>query len=134
MAITVTSFLASLAGLTITGVTELAEPPQQLNVSASGVIGFPRLPGSDAEMVTFSGADGLRGVECEYVILVNPIPLSRNSTNHADTATAMDNLHAALVVEMAANQQIDRWTMRMDIEEMGETNYWAVIATVEASE
>lgn len=133
MAITVTGFLSTLAGLSITGVSEQATPPQQIN-SASLPIGYPRLPTSESDMAVFSGGDGLRRVSCEYVILVSPATLSRNSTNHGAAATAMDNLHSALETEMAANQQIDGWAMRMEIEGIGDAAYWAVVATVEASE
>ena len=133
MAITVTTFMATLAGLSITGVTEKATPPQQINV-ADLPVGYPRLPTSGAGMISFGGNDGLRSVSCDYVILIQPIPLNRNSTNHAAAATAMDNLHSALVTEMAANQQIDSWTMHMDVEGIGEIEYWSVIATIDASE
>lgn len=133
MAITATGFLSTLAGLTITGVNERATPPQQVNAGALP-IGYPRLPESEAGAATFTSVTGLRSLRCEYVILINPLTLSRNSTNHGAAATAMDNLHTALATEAAANNQIDSWAMRMDVEEIGDTAYWSVVATVEASE
>lgn len=134
MAITVAGFVATLGSLSVSGVTARTSPPQQTN-AADLPLGFPRIPQTGAEMSTFGGIGGLRSVSCEYVILINPIMHDTDAVNIASAIAAMDNLHTALTTEMTTNKQIDRWSMRLDEVLVGSTSvYWAVIATVEASE
>jgi len=133
MALTVTSFIATLGTLSISGVTSLTELPTRVN-AADLPIGFPRLPTTGNEIATFTGVGSLRNLSCEYVILIQPVPLSNTATNYAAAATAIDNLYTTLSAEMAANVQIDSWSSQMTIETLGDISYWAIVTQIEASE
>lgn len=132
MSLTFASLASALSGLTITGVTVGTHPPQRIP-SGNLPIAYPRLPSGEQAAAAFNGADGLDVLTCEFAVLVETAGQSNNVTNYADTITYMDRLNAALKAAMAANHVIDGWTVRMDIELIGETAYWAVIATVRAS-
>lgn len=132
MALTFAFLASTLGGLTVTGVTVQAYPPQRIP-SGNLPIAYPRFPTGEQAAAAFNGQDGLDVLACEFVILVETVGQSNNVTNYADTITYMDRLNAALKAAMSANHVIDGWAVRMDIEFIGETAYWAVVATVRAS-
>lgn len=132
MSLTFASLASTLGGLTVTGVTVGTHPPQRIP-SGNLPIAYPRLPNGEQAAAAFNGADGLDVLACEFVILVETAAQNTNVTNYADTITYMDRLNAALKAAMTANHVIDGWAVRMDIEFIGETAYWAVVATVRAS-
>lgn len=132
MALTFASLASALSGLSITGVTVGTHPPQRIP-SGNLPIAYPRLPSGEQAAAAFNGADGLDVLTCDFVVLVETVGQSNNVTNYANTIIYMDRLNAALKAEMIAGGVIDGWALRMDIEFIGETAYWAVIATVRAS-
>lgn len=84
-------------------------------------------------MATFTGVPDLDQLTCEYVVLVEAAGLSSLSANYTDSITIIDRVQAALKAEMAANLVIDSWAIRMDIELIGDTPYWAIVVTVQGS-
>ena len=132
MALTFASLSSALSALAITGVTVGTHPPQRIP-SGNLPIAYPRLPNGEQAASAFNGADGLDVLTCEFVLLVETAGQESNVKNYADATTYMDRLNASLKSAMATNNVIDGWTIRMDIELIGETAYWAVIATVRAS-
>lgn len=132
MALTFASLSSALSALTITGVTVKASPPQRIP-SGDLPIAYPRFPNGEQASAAFNGAEGLDVVACDFALLVETAGQNTNVVNYADTITYMDRLNAALKTAMTTNRVIDGWSMRMDIELIGETAYWAIIATVRAS-
>ena len=132
MALTFASFATALGTLTVTGVTALTSPPQRIP-SGNLPIGYPRLPTGENRMATFTGIPDLDQLTCEYVVLVEAAGLSSLSANYTDSITIIDRVQAALKAEMAANLVIDSWAIRMDIELIGDTPYWAIVVTVQGS-
>jgi hypothetical protein len=134
MALTATSFVGTLGGLTVTGVKKkYAFPPSQLD-TAHMPCQFVRLPDSTTPIGTFSGAPQLDTVTAEIVIVIEPWAQSTNATSFALMLTMIDNLTAALKAEMAANQQINTWTISSRPTDVGTNEYWSLVATVEGSE
>lgn len=132
MALTYASLTSALSSLTISGVTVVTHPPQRIP-SGNLPLAYPRLPSGEQAAASFGGDSSLDVLTCDFVVLTETVAQNLQITNYADCITYMDRLNAALKSAMAANNVIDGWTARMDIEEIGETAYWAVIATVRAS-
>ena len=132
MALTFASFASTLGGLSVSGVRALTSPPQRIP-SGNLPIGYPRLPAGAQQIATFTGVPGLDQLQCDYVILTEAITQNMASYNYSQAITVMDSLHAALKATMAAAVEIDGWDIRMDIESIGDSAYWAIIATVRAS-
>jgi hypothetical protein len=132
MPLTFASFASTLGTLSVAGVTANTTPPQRI---PSGIlpIGYPRLPNGENRRSVLTSLPDLDQVTCDYVVLVEAAGQNTLPNNYAGTVAIMDLVHAALKAAMAANHEIDSWTIRMDIELIGETPYWAIIATVRGS-
>lgn len=132
MALTYASLISELSGLTITGVTVGTHPPARIP-SGNLPIAYPRLPSGEQAAAAFDGTGGLDVLTCDFVVLTETAAQNLQITNYADCVTYMDRLTTALKSAMTTSKVIDGFTVRMDIELIGETAYWAIIATVRAS-
>ena len=132
MPVTFASFASTLGSLSVAGVTAQAVPPQRI---PSGIlpIGYSRLPLGENKRSVLTSEPDLDQVTCDYVVLVEAAGQNTLPNNYAGTIAIMDLVHAALKATMAANHIVDGWNIRMDIEVIGETPYWAVVATVRGS-
>lgn len=127
-----TAFVGALAGLTVSGVTKAyTSPPGQVN-TASLPCSFPRLPSGDESPITGQSNGGWPTLRAELVILIEPWAQSTRPVNFAATLTAMDNVSAALRGADLAEGPA-RWSIEARLEYVGETPFWAVIATVTAT-
>lgn len=124
-------FVGALGGMTVTGVTKkMTSPPRQVNTAQLPLL-FPRLPRGESGAVTFTGAEGVRRVACDVVILIEAVGQSTMPTNFALALTLMDNLDAALATLATTNQNVDDWVIRQDAEALADgTQFWVLVATV----
>lgn len=130
---TYAEFTASLAGLKVTGVNRrFSNPPQQLQ-TAHLPAQWPRLPSGDTSIVTMTGGADLPAITCDLAIVVEAIGQNTQPANWTKAIGVIDGLHTALAAE-AENGVIDRWTLRLQGEYVGETAYWMIVATVTGSE
>ena len=127
---TYATFVANLMDLTVTGVTRVHdEPPAQISTADLPVM-YPRLPELSNEVISLGLLSGLPQMQCEVVILVEPIGQSINSANFAAMVAIIDAFNAALV---ASDIRADNWSIRQETAVLSDTPYWALVATVEAS-
>lgn len=127
-----TSFVAALAGLSITGVTRAyTEPPRQLN-TADLPCSYPSLPSGSEALWTGDAAGGWPTMRADLVVLVEPWAQNTRSANYTATVALMDNIGAVLRAADLARSR-PRWTIRTEVVSIGDVPYWAVICTVEVS-
>jgi hypothetical protein len=132
---TFAAFVAGLTALSPTGVrTKFDAPPNQPLTTGALPAMYPGLPSGTGELGTLTGGVELATVQCDLIVVIQPIAQRSNDRNYAAALAMMDDLNAAL--EDAVNSLgLDGWNIR--VEEIWhdgvETGYWAVIATVRAS-
>ena len=130
---TYTEYAAMLSGLTIAGVTKAySAPPTQLSTAQLPAM-WPRLPSGETTIATMTGAAGLPSLTCDLVIAVEAYGQNTQPANYAKALAIIDALQAALADE-ALDGVVDTWQMRLDVEQIGDTAYWAIVATVTGSE
>jgi hypothetical protein len=133
MAYTAAAFITALSGLSITGVTRMFAYPPETVANADLPIAYVRLPELTNEAITLSSQPRIDNVQGELVVLVRADGLSMNTDNFSAMVTLIDNVNAALKTAAAASNRIDRWTIRQETAIVGESGFWALVATVEAS-
>lgn len=133
MAYTAASFITALSGLSITGVTRMFAYPPETVANADLPIAYVRLPELTNEAITFGSLPRIDNVQGELVVLIRADGLSMNTDNFSAMTTMIDNVNAALKTAAAASNRIDRWTIRQETAIVGESGFWALVATVEAS-
>ena len=129
---TYTAFVAALHALSVTDVTRAyAYPPNQIN-SNDLPIKYIRINTSGDELSTFDGTFGLSTGAAEIVILIEPTAQSNIATIYGQMTGMIDNLLAAIQTNSLA-LGVDRVSIEGSLEGVGDTDYWVVTATVEAS-
>ena len=130
---TYTEYVATLAGLTVTGVVKAyTSPPTQLS-TAQLPAQWARLPQGETTIASMGGQMGLPSLTCDLVLAVEVIGQNTQPANYAKALAIIDALHAALADE-ALGCVVDSWQMRLDAEQIGDTAYWVIVATVTGSE
>lgn len=130
---TYTEYVATLAGLSITGVVKAySSPPTQLS-TAQLPAQWVRLPSGETAVASLGGQMGLPSFTCDLVIAVEVIGQNTQPANYAKCLAVIDALQTALTTE-ALDGVVDTWTLRMDGEGIGDTAYWVIVATVTGSE
>jgi hypothetical protein len=133
MAYTAASFITALSGLSITGVTRMFAYPPETVANADLPIAYVRLPELTNEAITLGSLPRIDNVQGELVVLIRADGLSMNTDNFSAMVGMIDNVNAALKTAAAASNRIDRWTIRQETAIVGESGFWALVATVEAS-
>jgi hypothetical protein len=128
------TFISGLTALSITSVKKTFTSPPGLINKDDLPIAYPRLPGGDVAISSLSGDAGLNTVVVELVVVVNPIKSSLHEINFGVSLGVIDDLNATLT-EYASELQIDRWSIRTDVDIVGDLNtlYWLVVAEITAS-
>ena len=130
---TYTEYAAMLSGLDVTGVVKAyTAPPTQLSTAQLPAM-WPRLPSGETTIATMTGAAGLPSLACDLVIAVNAYGQGMQPVNYAAALTIIDALQTTLTTE-ALDNVVDSWQMRLDAEQIGDTAYWVIVATVTGSE
>lgn len=116
--------------MSVTGIIRAYDhTPHMLNTADMPCL-FPRIPASTNGIASFLGDNSLDRITLELVILTDPTMQSTAEASYDLVATQIDNLVAALKTEMTNNNQIDGWDVRMDYIDIGESTYYAIVATV----
>jgi len=131
---TYTQFVEALAAISVTGVQRrFGAPPNQLS-SADLPAQWPRLPDGDSEIATFGDEMGLDTLRCDLVVCVEAIGQNTQPVNYARCLQLVDGLQAALTTAARTDNVIDRWTLRLVAEMVGQTPYWLLVASVTGSD
>lgn len=130
---TYTEYVATLAGLSVTGVVKAyTAPPTQLS-TAQLPAQWARLPQGETTVASMGGQMGLPSFTCDLVIAVEAMGQNTQPANYARALAIIDALQATLADE-ALGGVVDSLTMRLDAEQIGDTAYWVIVATVTGSE
>jgi hypothetical protein len=132
MAFTYTAYVSGVAGITISGVTrQYTSPPATIN-TADLPASYPRLPGGDNETATLTYGRGLHSAVVELCVVLEPVRQSSNSVNYIAALTMLDAIKTALTSN-ASTYGIDRWGIQIEIDRIGDVDYWQIVARVEGS-
>lgn len=130
---TYTEYTATLAGLIVTGVVKrYSAPPTQLS-TAQLPAQWPRLPQGETTIASLGGEMGLPSFTCDLVVAIEVIGQNTQPANYAKCLAVIDAMQTALTTE-ALDGVVDTWTLRMDVEQIGDAAYWVIVATVTGSE
>lgn len=136
MAMTYSTFVSNLAGLTVTGVTRAYTYPPRAVETADLPAMFPRIPSGTEGPMTVKDHGGNPEITCELVILYEAVEQNTQPTNFTNTLTQLDNLNTALRgAPVGKNTGAIgtgplTWTIQHTQVERGDRDYWAVVATV----
>lgn len=129
---TYAGYIADLATLSVTGVTRAYDhTPAQLNTADLPSL-YVRLPSGENQSVTLTALRGLRQATCEVVIAVEPVRQNRNEPNFATCIGLLDALEDAIAAN-ALTWGIDSWSMRVEVDFIGDSDYWLIVAAVQGS-
>jgi len=129
---TYTAFVAALMDISISGVTKAYDaPPTQISTASLPIL-YPAFPDGSNGVVAFSGGAGLTSATCDMVIAIEPVRQSLPNVNYAAALTLMDASETAIAAAALAIG-IDEWAMRVEQNYIGDTVYWMMIISVEAS-
>lgn len=130
---TYTEYAAMLAGLDVAGVVKrYTSPPSQLS-TAQLPAQWPRLPQGETQIATLTGGAGIPALTCDLALAIEAYGQNTQPANYAKALAAIDALQAALTAE-ALDGVVDSWTLRLDVEPIGDGGYWVIVATVTGSE
>lgn len=130
---TYTAFSNGVADLTITGVKRKYRNIPNTLGAADLPAQFVRLPESSEGPLTADGEGGWPNRTVELVIVASPLGLSRQPTNHALVLTLIDALSTTLRAVPATNtisQSKLAWEIRGEIDFIGDTEYWLIVARI----
>lgn len=130
---TYTAFSNGVANLTVTGVKRKYTNIPNTLAAADLPAQFVRLPESSEGPLTADGEGGWPNRTVELVIVASPLGLSRQPTNHALVLTLIDALTTTLRAVAATNtisQSKLSWEIRGQIDLIGETEYWLIVAPI----
>lgn len=132
MAFTYAGFVAALATLSVTGVTRVYDhPPAQIDTADLPSL-YLRLPAGENQSVTLRATRGLRQATCEVVIAVEPVLQNQNEPNFEKCIGLLDALENAIVAK-ALGWGIETWSMRVEVDFVGDTAYWLIVAIIQGS-
>ena len=130
---TYAEYTATLANLTISGVTKrFSQAPSQLS-TAQLPAQWPRLPSGNTQVETLNGGPGLTTIDCDLVIAVEAVSQNTQPANWTKAMGLIDAMHAAIAAESVNNHVIDKWALRLAQDQIGDTVYWLIVATVTGS-
>lgn len=129
---TYAGYVADLATLSVTGVSRVYDhPPERINTADLPSL-YVRLPAGENQSVTLTALRGLRQATCEVIIAVEPVRQNQNEPNFATCIGLLDALEDALA-DNALEWGVDQWTMRVEVDFVGDTAYWLIVASVQGS-
>lgn len=132
---TLATFYAAFKDLSVSGVTNLDEPPlTSMALSVRLPCKFVDISGLDEAGLTLKALGGSRTLRCRIVILMGIPGQDRHANRWSDTLTMVDTLNTALLAMTAPHQTKNMsWEMNATPDFDG-SGYFAVTATVTAQE
>ena len=129
MATTYATFLAELAGLTITGVERMYDyPPASLN-TADLPAAWVQLPRGDEQVMTFQAGGGWPAMTADLIVATEPAAQSMQSSNHDAMVAMMDAVSTALRAAKFA-KGTHSWSIKSARITVAGIDYWGVVVTV----
>ena len=130
---TYTSFSNGVADLAVAGVERKYSNIPNMLAAADLPAQFVRLPEGSEGPLTADGEGGWPNRTVELVIAVSPVGLSRQPINHALVLTLIAALTPTLRAVAATNtisQSKLSWRIRGEIDFIGDTAYWLIVAAI----
>ena len=129
------SLIDALEALSITGVVRqyTQGPPAGAPSTADCPAQYVRYPGGDERPLVFGEQGGWCTFRAELVILVEPVAQNVQPENFDDTVDMMDSITTALRNADCITLSKLHWNIKMIIDTVANTPYWAVLAVVEGS-
>jgi hypothetical protein len=124
------TFVGALMDVSVSGVTRVHDEPPASVSTVDLPISYPRLPEQTNEVISLGFMEGLPTMRCEVVFLIEPLMQNTNAANFAAMVALIDSINTAFA---ASRIGIDSWEIRQETATLGDTPYWALIASVEAS-
>ena len=127
---TYTSFISTVSGVSITGVTRKFDH-EPLSVHTSDLpASFVRLPGggTNPETLTTCSGDGKTRV-VELVVILEPLGQERPSKNFSLTVTMMDNTETALDA-LGDFMPMVEYQLSAEGVPVGDAVHWGIVATI----
>lgn len=128
---TYASFLNGLRDLSVSGVTNLNEPPASLASSALPAK-WVQLPEGTEPALTFGYNGGWTQFKADVVVAIVPNMQGTQNQNWTAAVAMLDTLTTALRGADVCLSELT-WTMRQTGVAIGDAQYWAIVATVEGS-
>ena len=134
MSLTYSAFTTMLAGLNVAGVTKhFSQAPSQLSTAQLPAM-WPRLPSGKTEVATLNGETGWDVLTCDLLVAVEAESQGTQPQNWQRSISIVDALQVALKAEAATHERIvDSWVIRLSQDQIGDTVYWVIVATVTGS-
>ena len=131
---TFTSFVAAVAGITITGVTAKTSPPVKLD-TAELPCSYPLLPTGGDTTLVFGNGSKVGGNQpnyaCEMVYVFEAVGQSRQPENFSGCLTLMDSVVTASRALTRPTDGPMSYTLRLGIVSVAGNDYWAVVQSWE---
>ena len=130
---TYASYISTLSGLSITGVTTAYDHAPLAIHTADLPASFVRLPGGGMNMdtATTCSGDGRRRV-CELVVAMEPLGQSNQEPNWTAVIAMMDYIEAAL--DTLFGSSLFTYDLAAGQEPIGDAIHWIITATCELIE
>ena len=128
---TYVSFISTVAGVTITGVTTKLDYTPLAGHTPDVPVSFPRLPGGVRNHQTSTTCMGdQKERACDLVIALEPMGQGTEETNFDATIAMMDYVETALDTLYTGGSYDFTYEITAGAEFVGEVNHWAVIASL----
>ena len=130
-------FVDNLGEIVITGIQRQLPGPPASVATADLYCSFPRAVEGEEEPLTVQTSGGWPTFRAQLVIIVEPIGRDTSPLNHAKVVDMIDNISTALrAVNPGDALHLGRgpisWTTILSSNEVvGQTQYWALVTTVE---
>ena len=91
------------------------------------------MPSGNTEVAALDGSRGLTTYVCDLVIAVEAVGQNTQPANWKRAMGLIDAMQAAIVAASEAQHIIDKWSLRLAQDQIGDTVYWLIVATVTGS-
>jgi hypothetical protein len=133
MTATYTTFIAAIAGITVSGVTrKYTEPPASIS-TADLPCSFPMLPSGADAVITFGNGTAVGGqlptFACDMVYAFEPTAQGTQAQNFAGLVGLMDAIVTASRAMTRPTAGPMSYSLRAGIVTVAGSDYWSVIQT-----
>lgn len=126
------NFVTNLGDLSISGVERLYDNPPMGLSNADLPAQWVQFPSGEQDAMTFQAHGGWPTLRAQLIIATKSTILSTQEDNWDLTITMMDNVESALVAAVGTVVKGKlTWAIRPGTTQVGEHEYWSVIADVE---
>ncbi len=128
---TYASFISTVAGVTIVGVTTKLDYEPVGQHTPDLPVSFPRLPGGTRNHQTATSCMGDEKERiCELVVALEPLGQGTEESNFDATVAMMDTVETALDTLYTSGEYVFTYEIAAGAELVGEVAHWAVTATL----